>query len=233
MNLKSKLILVALAFIVIMIPLNVYSSDTNDTGGNITNSSVTDSNNLSANSTKLLNVPDVQEPSNYTGGPAALQAVLSYYGSDVKVDKLINLTNTTPENGTLPGNIAEAATQMGFNADIKLNMTLKDLQGYINNGTPVIVDIQAYRNDSNLTQNWTEDISSSYMVVIGVDDQNVYLEDPVILGSRGYIPNQEFLDRWHDKYTDPKTGENITNSHLGIVITGKEAPVRPLIIKIN
>ena len=45
-------------------------------------------------------------------------------------------------------------------------------------------------------------MNGHYMVVIGIDNQNVYFEDPAILGSRGYITDQEFLDRWHDQYTE-------------------------------
>jgi len=220
MKLRLEIILPALVFILIIIPLSIYST-------------VMDTNNITQNNTTVLNVPDVRQPSNYTSGPASLQAVLAYYGTDVTVDDLINMTNTTPENGTLPNNIAQTARQKGFNAETKENMTLQDLQESINQGTPVIINCQAWRT-GNTTGNWTDDQKNShYMVVIGIDNQNVYLEDPAILGSRGYIPLQEFLERWHDTFIDPKTGNNTTNNHLGIIITGKEPSTPSLYIKIN
>ncbi len=234
MNLKLKIILPALVLLMIMIPLGVYSTvnDSNLTQ-NTSNSSLMDNNNLSQNNTKFLNVPDVKQPSNYSSGPTALQAVLSYYGQDTNVDILINMTNCTPENGTLPGNIANAATKLGFNAAVKENMSLEDLQQNINQGTPVIIDAQAWKNIETNSQNWTDDqVDGHYMVVIGIDNQNVYFEDPAILGSRGYIPTQEFLDRWHDQYTDPNTENNTTNTHLGIIITGQPVSLPPF-IKIN
>lgn len=219
MKLRFEIILPVLAFILILIPLSIYST-------------VMDTGNITQNNTTLLNVPDVRQPSNYTSGPAALQAVLAYYGTDVAVDELINQTNTT-ENGTLPDNLAQTARQKGFNAEIKENMTLQDLQQNINQGKPVIIDIQAWRS-SNTTGNWTDDQSDGhYMVVIGIDNQNVYLEDPAILGSRGYIPLQEFLERWHNTFINNKTGNNTTNNHQGIIITGTEPSTPSLYIKIN
>ncbi len=55
----------------------------------------------------------------------------------------------------------------------------------MNQGTHIIVNAQAWTDDQN---------DGHYMVVIGVDNENVYFEDPAVLGSRGYISNQEFLD---------------------------------------
>ena len=218
----------------LMIPLNVYSAVSgNNSTQNSTNSSLLDNNNLSQNNTTLLNVPYVNQPSNFTSGPTSLQAVLAYYGSNTSLDELINMTNSTSENGTLPGDIVQTANNLGFNAVIKENMTLEDLQMYVIQGIPVIVDAQAWKNNATNNQNWTDDQNNShYMIVIGIDTSNVYFEDPAILGSRGYIPNQEFLDRWHDTYED-STGNNTTNIHLGIIITGKQSVSFPLITRIN
>ncbi|MGB7969951.1 MAG: C39 family peptidase [Methanobacterium sp.] len=234
MNLKYKLIIPIMVLLMLMIPLNVYSAVTgNNSTQNSTNSSFLDNNNLSQNNTTLLNVPYVNQPSNFTSGPTSLQAVIAYYGSNTSLDELINMTNSTSENGTLPGDIVQTANNLGFNAVIKENMTLEDLQMYVIQGIPVIVDAQAWKNNATNNQNWTDDQNNShYMIVIGIDTSNVYFEDPAILGSRGYIPNQEFLDRWHDTYED-STGNNTTNIHLGIIITGKQSVSFPLITRIN
>jgi hypothetical protein len=234
MNLKYKLIIPIMVLLMIMIPLNVYSADSgNNSTQNSTNSSLLDNNNLSQNNTTLLNVPYVNQPSNFTSGPTSLQAVLAYYGSNTSLDELVNMTNTTAGNGTLPEAILQTASNLGFNAVIKENMTLENLQMYVLQGIPVIVDAQAWRNSTTNNQNWTDDQNSShYMVVIGIDTSNVYFEDPAILGSRGYIPNQEFLDRWHDTYED-STGNNTTNIHLGIIISGKQSISFPLITRVN
>ena len=243
MNLKIKIIFSALIILLVMIPLGVYSANTNNTSQNNTNSSILSNNNLSQNNTTLLNVPNIVQPTSNTSGPAALQAVLSYYGMDINVDQLVNSTNTT-QNGTVPLNIVKTASQLGFTSQVQENMTLVGLQKLVDQGIPVIVYIQAVQNNSTSTSNinWTNDQNNGqYMVVIGIDNNNVYLEDPAIIGSRGYIPNQQFLDRWHDTYQIPSTVTNttngtnvtnITNNQLGIIITGKAAPARQFIIEI-
>jgi predicted double-glycine peptidase len=239
-----------MALLIILIPINVYSAVSNNSTQNSTNSTILDNNNLSQNNTTLLNVPYVNQPSNFTSGPTSLQAVLAYYGSDPNLDDLINMTNSTPENGTLPSSMVQTANNLGFNAVIKENMSLANLQQLIIQGTPVIVDVQAGNNNTSNNHNFTTDQNNNhYMVVIGIDNTNVYFEDPAIIGSRGYIPNQEFLDRWHDTYQDATsnnttnntsgnnttintTSNNTTNTHLGIIITGKSTITFPLITKI-
>ena len=199
-----------------------------------------DSLNLSHNNTTILKVPDLLEPATNSTGPTALQEVLSYYGTDIGIDELVNLTNNT-ENGTFPSNIAKAANTLGFKSEIAENLSLDSLQQYVDQGVPVIVNIQSGVNSTE-NVNWTSiHQNGEYMVVLGVDSQNVYLEDPSTIGSTGYIPNQEFLDRWHSSFLNGTnvtnstnaTISNITYSHLGIIITGGTSPSRPLFMKIN
>lgn len=222
---------VVLLFILVVIPVGIYPT-------------ILDDNNITQVNTTLLNVPDVTMPNNYSSGPTALQAVLAYYGTDEYADQLINTTNTT-ENGTLPSNIAQAASNLGFTADVKENMSLKDLQGNLSQGKPVIVVItngsSSNGTGQNMAQPQTEYI---YLVVIGMDDQNVYFEDPALIGSRGFLPIQEFMDKWfifQSNQTNTTINLNDTNttgnnttvvvnntliSHLGIIIVGNE-PVTP------
>jgi len=233
MNIKWKIVTLFLLLSMVIIPLSVYSVDNNNTTQNGTNFTILDNNNLSHNNTTLLKVPDLLQPAANSTGPSALQAVLSYYGTAVGIDELVNKTNTTT-NGTTPENIANTATEFGFKSEIHENVSLVVLQQYIDQGIPVIVNIQAGQDNSTQNFNWTTDQSNGeYMVVVGVDSQNVYLEDPTIIGSVGYIPNQEFLDRWHNTYQNRINGTNITNNQLGIVISGKTAPSQPLFLRIN
>lgn len=236
MKLRLEILLLISLFLVVIIPLGIYST-------------ILEDNNITQNNTTILNVPDTKQSNNYTSGAAALQAVLTYYGTDTFLDTLVNMTNTT-ENGTPPEGIAQAAQDFGFTADLKENMTLKELQENINQGIPTIVLCQAWGD--NTTGNWTNHTGDGhYLVVIGMDEENIYVEDPAILGSKGYIPIQEFLDRWHEQYlinetgngtgnnTNNNTGNNTTVTttntvnHLGIVITGGQAVNFPPFIKIG
>jgi len=51
---------------------------------------------------------------------------------------------------------------------------------------PVLVAIQAYRSDERIAWEdcWDD---GHYVVVIGYDQNNIYFEDPSLLGSVGYI----------------------------------------------
>jgi uncharacterized protein len=55
------------------------------------------------------------------------------------------------------------------------------------------------------------------MVVIGIDKSNVTLEDPYILGERGFLPRVEFEERWHNVRGLDKT-DIAKQIHLGIAI---------------
>ena len=65
------------------------------------------------------------------------------------------------------------------------------------------------------------------MVVIGLDEKNVDLEVLSMLGSRGYIPRQEFLERRND-YDQAKR-----YIHAGIFIKGKEPAKHPLFMYVG
>jgi predicted double-glycine peptidase len=71
---------------------------------------------------------------------------------------------------------------------------------------------------------WENDWEAGhYVVVIGIDDRNIYVEDPSLLGSRGVIPQVEFLKRWHDYEGEPPyDSKDRTYFHLGLFIEGKK-----------
>jgi predicted double-glycine peptidase len=80
---------------------------------------------------------------------------------------------------------------------------MADLEGLVRRRTPVIVTYQAWREDKKASTPWSKEWDSGhYSIVVGMDKDNIYLEDPVLLGSIGYLPRHEFEERWHD--TDRK-----------------------------
>lgn len=101
-------------------------------------------------------------------------------------------------------------------------MTLSELQGYIDRKIPVIILIQAWRSQESKDMDWNQIWQDGhYVIAIGYDDKYIYIEDPSILGGIGYIPNQEFLSRWHD--FDPYPFKKYI--HYGMTIEGKNASV--------
>jgi len=155
--------------------------------------------------------------------------VLNYWGTDVREGVLMQELGTTPEAGTPPDAIVRVARDYGLSAELRLNLTLADLEQSVVEKSPVIIACQAWTDTDPEELNWDTDWEDGhYMVVIGLDDENVYFEDPSMLGTRGMIPMQEFLSRWHDYLGTPPFGAYSTALyHAGIFIRGNEPAEYP------
>ncbi|RQW79910.1 MAG: hypothetical protein EHM14_06930 [Methanothrix sp.] len=210
---KRKLLSVILYLLFIMVSFGQTSADT--ISGSIPPS-------YPWNET-LFSMPDTRQSTEYSCGAAALQAVVGYWGRDIGEEDMMEMLNTNPESGTYPDDIIRVAQEMGLNATYKENLSLTDLEAYLQEGVPVIVDCQAWRSVSQANESWADDWSDGHwVVVIGMDDKLVYLEDPYLLGSRGIMTRQEFEERWHNwrGLDELDTGEQI---HMGIAIRGDRA----------
>jgi predicted double-glycine peptidase len=150
----------------------------------------------------LSSVPDVRQSTGYTCGASALQAVLAYWGMEEREDRLAARLHSTPKAGTNPLAIVRVAREFGLTADLREGLELADLDAALAARTTVIVDLQAWRDRTDLP--WAETWDDGhYMVLLGADRDNLYFEDPSLLGSRGMIPRSEFIDRWRDYEGEP------------------------------
>lgn len=173
----------------------------------------------------LLRMPDVRQTYDYTCGPVSLQAAFGYFGEEHFERDLMEMCQSDPQEGTPPWKLAEVARKLGFQAEIRQNMTLADLEKCVAEGKPVLIAAQAWRNEDQQTTPWSQIWDSGHwMVTAGMDEQNVYFEDPSILGSLGRISREEFLQRWHDiDYGKPFL-------QGGVIISGKQPqPPEPVI----
>jgi predicted double-glycine peptidase len=178
-------------------------------------------------SSLLSDVPDVRQGTGYSCGAAALQAVLAYWGIGEREDRLIARLHRTPEQGTHPEDIVRGAREFGLQAELREGLNLDDLEVALKKGVTAIVDLQAWR--ARAEGPWTEIWDDGhYMVLLGMDRDNLYFEDPSLLGSRGFIPRGEFLDRWHDyEGVPPLDAKDRKYVHMAIVITGNHPAGRP------
>jgi predicted double-glycine peptidase len=176
----------------------------------------------------LSGVPDTRQSTEYSCGAAALQAVLGYWGRDVGEEDLRELLNTDPESGTYPEDILRVARELGLEAEYRENLTLEEIETSVVRGVPVIVDCQAWRSPASGNEPWADDwVDGHWMVIIGLDDENVYFEDPYILGSRGFMSRQEFEERWHNPRGWDES-DTVKQIHLGIFIRGENSTaIRP------
>lgn len=177
----------------------------------------------------LKGVPDVRQAEHYSCGAASFQAVMNYYGMDSFEADLRTMLNTAASHGTYPWDMVRVAKQLGFDAEWKDNLTLSDLEAALRQGIPVIVDAQRYTAPNNpWKDSWIPE-AGHYMVVIGIDDRNVYLEDPFLLGSRLIMTREDFFDSWHGWESSlPVPPDAKKYYHLGIIIRGiPPTTVRP------
>lgn len=181
----------------------------------------------------LLKVPDVRQSTTYSCGASCLQGILMYWGIEHREGDLMVLLNTSPDSGTDPEDIVRVAVDKGLKGEIKENLTVEELELSLREGVPVIVAIQAWRDESD--DPWhSEWEDGHYVIVTGFDEKNIYFEDPSLLGSRGFIEREEFLARWHDYSGSPPLDEKDKKYiHLGIFIRGEKPVMLPEILHID
>lgn len=148
---------------------------------------------------KFLKIKNVRQSNTYSCGAACLMSILAYYNKfDGNESELAKKLKTNSRDGTSPENIMKTAKQFGLNTYIKENCTIDDLKKFVSDKVPVILSYQAWSKDK--LEPWSkEEDDGHYSVLIGVDNKNIYINDPSLINKKGFIPIQEFTERWHDE----------------------------------
>ena len=147
----------------------------------------------------LWEMPLVEQSTGYTCGAAAMQGVLAYYGLRFTEEALVKDLGSTPKDGTDHVVMAAYGTKLGLHGVVRSNVPLREVQERVESGDAVIVEAQAWQDEKPTLKPYPEVWNSGhYMIVIGVDEKNVYFVDPSAGLKRGYIPIEEFMTRWHD-----------------------------------
>ena len=145
----------------------------------------------------LIKVPNYRQTTDYTCGPSSLLSLLVYYGiHDETESSLTEKLYTSPDWGTDPNDIERYLVERGFDVESRDMMSFNDLEMIVGSGLPVLITYQAWSESDDEWKGCWED--GHYSIVIGIDNENVSLEAPSLIGEIGYIPRHEFLDRWHD-----------------------------------
>src|SRR4029077_18329379 len=93
-------------------------------------------------------------------------------------------------------------------------------------GNPMIALAQVWRSQSGSAESVEEDWDNGrYIVVLGVDADYVYFQDPYMRMSKAFAPRKAFEAHWHqvmggDLKSNPKL------MHLGIFVRGEKPAVR-------
>lgn len=159
----------------------------------------------------LLNLPDEIQSTPYSCGAACVVSVARYFGIEPdSEEEAIQQLGSTPADGTHPESIIDVLQDHGLDVESHEGMSLDDLRDSIDRGCPVIVPIQAYTDDCSIEDN----DDGHYVVVIGFEDEQVQLMDPV----KGHVEMDcGLLDAcWHDE-----DAEGNVLDHYGISV-GKD-----------
>lgn len=169
----------------------------------------------------LTGIPDVMQMNDYSCGVGVFQAVAAYFGYWGYQKEFSKSLGTTQKQGTHPRRIEKGLKKLGFEVRLVENMTLDQLRNCLRQGEIVIIDFQAWgdEEDQDYSNEWEE---GHYCVVVGFNEKYVFLEDPSLLGTIGYLSNEELLSRWHDY--EIENGKPRKYYHMGIIIRGKQVP---------
>ncbi len=134
----------------------------------------------------VLDVPLVGQPDGYTCGPTSLAMALKYYGMDRSIHpELATLCNTTTDGTPSTDNLVNAAKKLGFAGSYAKSGDLNWLAQVTAGGSPVIVNVAGGV--------WT---GGHYVVVTGVKDGTVYINDPAwgYSNEKGHSGNKITMD---------------------------------------
>jgi predicted double-glycine peptidase len=126
-------------------------------------------------------------------GPASLKIILSYFGVEKSEQELAELVGKT-NLGTNDTGIKFAAEALGFKVAINNESSFDDIQKWLDRGVPVIVNWFT-RGRADYTNSDVAD--GHYSVVSGLDQNNIYLQDPEI-GEERTINRNDFMKVWFD-----------------------------------
>lgn len=131
-------------------------------------------------------------------GPATLKIILSYYQIDKSEEELARMCNVSEDLGTDDKSLKKAAEELGFKVELKNFSTFDDIKNWLEKDVPVIVDWFT-RGRSDYSDSEVAD--GHYSVVMGLDDENIYLQDPEI-GKMRTINKDDFIKVWFDFKSD-------------------------------
>ncbi|PKM91510.1 hypothetical protein CVU82_02860 [Candidatus Falkowbacteria bacterium HGW-Falkowbacteria-1] len=162
---------------------------------------------------KNIGLPQLRQTYGYDCGAKALQAVLAYYGIEVREEYIIKRTKTS-EDGTSIEGIVETVSAYGLKSTSR-EMSIKDIKDYLNKKIPVILALQAWtkKEDVDWETDWDD---GHYVVAAGYTRNKIIFEDPFSF-VRTYLTCDELEKRWHDVGVDGKK-----YFHHGIAIFGEK-----------
>lgn len=148
---------------------------------------------------KLIDIKPFQETLHASMcGPAVIAMMLDYYGIQKTEEEVAKLTGTSKELGTSDTDIKKALESFGLIGEIQNEASFDDIRRWLDKKVPVIVDWFT-RGRSDYDDFQVAD--GHYSIVVGLDAQNIYLQDPETGGLRT-LDRDDFIRVWFDFKSD-------------------------------
>jgi len=140
-------------------------------------------------SANLLDVPHRHQIDDGYCLPACVQMVLDYLDLTIPLDHLIRQLDVRPPLGAPASNVRNLRSDA---LDVTFTSgTLSDLRSHLAQSNPPIVFVQAGE-----LAHWRGRVSQHAIVVVGIDEQNVYILDPAAEDRPIPIPIGDFMLAW-------------------------------------
>jgi len=170
---------------------------------------------------KIIEFPELRQVFNYDCGASALQSVMVFYGIELREDFILEQLEAQHtdifDNGVHISAIIKMANDYGINAELKQSLQAADLIKFIKNESPVIILLQAWRDENNKIK-WSDDYRDGhYVVAIGYTNDKIIFEDPSSF-TRTFLSFDELNERWHAIDDDGK--KNIKSQ--AIIFSGQK-----------
>ena len=162
----------------------------------------------------ILDFPTSRQDNFCSCGCAAVQSMLMYYGMDEVLDSLSEELKMD-ENGVCYKNIVKLFKKRKLDVEFGI-FNRKKLKEYIDRKIPVIILIQAYKNNEKEPYTLTSYKDGHYVTIIGYSARRFIIEDPSLNNELGYINNKDLDTRWHGLGEDKDEKLNF----FGIAVIG-------------
>ncbi len=136
----------------------------------------------------FIPVPHLQQELDYSCVPACVRMVLAFYGLQVSESQLRALFKTRP-GGTSAANVLLRLPELGYTASV-YTASFFEMARLVGEGMPCIVQV------------WTEHLSywreiwMHDLVVVGVEGDTVFVNDPAFPGAPKTVAKSEFERAW-------------------------------------
>ena len=143
---------------------------------------------------KTIVFPEFHQIYRYDCVASALVSILAANNTAVRENEIMRMAGTTHENGTDPAGVIKVLKH--FKVPHKAgSMTPQELRNAISAGHPILLMLQAYRDNSiPYGECWD---NGHGVVCIGYHDTKFIFEDPSNY-TRTWLDEPELLIRWHD-----------------------------------